>query len=114
MSIFMRNFPKKVSIFGMVGNWGACIGRGIWNLRINNRSKAQQSGFAPEEEMQRNGRDLAQKGQGERYGTCADAVTRLVCIFALQKSRSNILRLFIGGAGDEARLHFSSLLGKKN
>ena len=28
-------------------------------MRINNRSKAQQSGFAPEEEMQRNGRDLA-------------------------------------------------------
>ena len=28
-------------------------------MQINNRSKAQRSGFAPEEEMQRNGRDLA-------------------------------------------------------
>ena len=26
MSIFMQNFPKKVSIFGMVGNWGAWTG----------------------------------------------------------------------------------------
>ena len=28
-------------------------------LANNNRSKAQHSGFAPEEEMQRNGRNLA-------------------------------------------------------
>ena len=45
--------------------WHFGPGRTIWSFRINNRSKAQHSGFAPEEEMQRNGRDLALLGRGD-------------------------------------------------
>ena len=39
--------------------WGYGPGRGIWSLQDFNRGKAQRSGFVPEEEVQRNERDLA-------------------------------------------------------